>query len=415
MAGSAPGSTPGERMSSRELKAATSLATIYFLRMLGLFMILPVFALYAEHLPDSTPLKVGLALGAYGLTQALLQIPFGLLSDRIGRKPVIIGGLLLFGAGSVLAALAHSLTVIIIGRALQGAGAIAAAVMAMAADLTSERHRTKAMAIIGISIGFAFLCAFLLGPVLNTHIGVPGLFWLAGVMALAAITILLVWVPTPQRESVHDECEPVPAQMGRVLRNTVLLRLDLGIGLLHLVLTACFVVVPLLLRDQAGLAPADHWKLYLPVMLGSVLLMAPAVMIAERRGLLGPFFRASVALLALSLLGMALFHGSVLGLGLLMLAFFTAINFLESCLPSLVSRLAPVHSRGTAMGVYSTSQFFGSFLGGAMGGWLHGAFGSHATLLGSSLLAGLWFLLTLGMPAPGRKSGVETAETASGT
>ncbi|RME34794.1 MAG: MFS transporter [Gammaproteobacteria bacterium] len=398
-------------MSRRELQAATSLASIYFMRMLGLFMILPVFALYAEHLPDSTPLKVGLALGAYGLTQALLQIPFGLLSDRIGRKPVIVGGLLLFGGGSVLAAVANSVTVIIIGRALQGAGAIAAAVMAMAADLTSEQHRTKAMAIIGVSIGFAFLCAFLLGPVLNAHIGVPGLFWLAAGMALAAIAILLLWVPTPTRQVAGEEADA--AHLGQVLRNPVLLRLDLGIALLHLILTACFVVIPLLLRDQAGLAPADHWKLYLPVMLGSVVLMAPAVMIAERRGLLGPFFTASVALLAASLLGMGLFHGGALGLGLLMLAFFTAINFLESCLPSLVSRLAPGHSRGAAMGAYSTAQFLGSFLGGALGGWLHGALGEHATLIGTAVLATSWIFLSLGMPAPARKEG-EPAPTSPG-
>jgi MFS family permease len=276
----------GSGMNRQERRAAVSLAGVYALRMLGLFMILPVFALYAEHLEGVTPALTGLAIGAYGITQALLQIPAGLLSDRIGRKPVIIGGLLLFALGSVVAAAADAIHMVILGRALQGAGAIAAAVMALTADLTREEQRIKAMAMIGMSIGLSFAAAMVLGPVLNEWVGVPGIFWITALLALGGIGIVAFLVPRPTVTRRHREAEAVPAQFGRVLRNAELLRLDFGILVLHTLLTASFVVLPLLLRDVLDLASANHWKLYLPVLAASVLVMIPFIFLAGRAGLL---------------------------------------------------------------------------------------------------------------------------------
>ena len=239
-------------MSATEKRATFSLAGIYALRMLGLFLIMPVFALYAEELAGVTPLLVGLAIGIYGLTQALLQIPFGMLSDRIGRKPVIVGGLVLLAIGSVVAAMSESIAGVIVGRALQGSGAIAAAVMALVADSTRESNRTKAMALIGMSIGMAFMIALVAGPILYKSISVPGMFWMTAALAVAGILVILFVVPTPEHSSVHRDAEVVSGQVGRVLRNLELLRLDVGIFVLHLIMTALFLSYPLLLRDLGG-------------------------------------------------------------------------------------------------------------------------------------------------------------------
>lgn len=387
-------------MSPTEIRAAFSLAGIYSLRMLGLFMILPVFALYAEHLEGFTPALAGLAIGIYGMTQALLQIPFGLLSDRLGRKRVIVAGLLLFALGSVVAALADSMWGVILGRAIQGAGAIAAAVMALTADLTREEHRVKAMAVIGMSIGLSFAVAMVAGPLLNTWIGVPGIFWLTAGLALGGIAVLLWVVPAPGLSRVHRDAQPVPAQFAEVLRDLELLRLDLGILVLHMILTATFVVLPLVLRDELGLAGAEHWKLYLPVMLGSMLAVLPFIFVAERKRRLKPVFLAAIALLGLAELGL---YGLGNGLGLLALwvfLFFLAFNLLEASLPSLVAKIAPPDSKGTAMGFYSSSQFLGAFLGGLLGGWVHARFGLQGVFLFCGLAAGGWLLLALGMKNP---------------
>lgn len=386
-------------MNEIERRGAFSLAGIFSLRMLGLFLILPVFALYAETLEGVTPMLVGLAIGIYGLTQALLQIPFGMLSDRVGRKPVIVGGLLIFALGSVVAASAQDIYGIILGRALQGSGAIAAVVMALAADLSREQRRLRMMAIIGMSIGLAFAVSLVLGPLLNRWIGVPGIFWLTALLALVGVGIALFVVPTPKKLQFHRDAEVEPAQFGKVLRDPELLRLDFGIFALHLMLTALFLVYPLELRDQ-GLASDHHWQVYLPVMLVSVIAMVPFVIIAESKRRMKPVFVGAVAALACAGLGLYEFDTSMTGLVLTLMVFFTAFNLLEATLPSLVAKMAPSERKGTAMGVYSSSQFIGAFMGGVLGGWMHTHFGNHGVFLLCGAVALIWLLLAWGMANP---------------
>jgi predicted MFS family arabinose efflux permease len=386
--------TPGER------RAALSLASIIATRMLGIFMILPVFALYAEGLEGVTPLLVGMAIGVYGLTQALLQIPFGMLSDRYGRKRIITIGLVLFAVGSVVAALADSIWLVILGRAIQGGGAVSAAILALAADLTREEHRTKAMAIIGMSFGVAFAASMVLGPLLNEYIGVSGIFWFTALLALLAIGLLWWRVPTPVSSHVHRDAEVVPASAGSVLRDSQLLRLDAGILILHTILTASFVVLPLVLFGQLGIATRYHGLVYLLVMIAAVVVMVPFIIFAERKRRMKPIFAGAVAVVGLSQLGLALVDLSLAGFIILLWLFFTAFNLLEASLPSLIAKTAPADRKGTAMGVYSSAQFFGIFLGGVLGGWLHGAYGIQAVFAMSALLALFWFVLAATMRAP---------------
>jgi len=387
-------------MSRNEVRSAASMAGIYALRMLGLFMILPVFALYAEDLHGATPALAGLAIGIYGMTQALLQIPFGLVSDRIGRKPVIIFGLLVFAAGSVVAAGADTIYMVLVGRALQGAGAIAAAVMALTADLIREEHRVKAMAMIGMSIGASFALAMVLGPILNTWIGVPGIFWLTAVLAIGGIAVIVLIVPTPTISRVHRDAEAVPGQFGSVLRDAQLLRLDAGIFSLHLILTASFVVLPLALRDNAGLAADRHWQLYLPVLVLSLPMAVPFILQAEKHRRMKQMFVGAILVIALAELGLSLFHASGLSIALLLFVFYSAFNLLEAILPSLIAKVAPPDRKGTAMGVYSSSQFFGAFIGGAAGGWLHGHFGLGSVFLFCGVVALTWLALAASMQSP---------------
>jgi MFS family permease len=358
-----------------------------------------VFALYAEHLKGVTPFLVGLAIGIYGLTQAVLQIPFGMLSDRIGRKPVIAMGLLIFAVGSVVAAMAHTIEGVILGRALQGAGAIAAAVMALTADLTSEEHRTKAMTVIGMSIGFSFVIAMVGGPLLNHWIGVPGIFAMIAVLALLGIALLYLVVPNPQRSVFHRDAEVEPAQFRRVLGNGQLLRLNLGIFTLHLVLTASFVVLPLALVDS-GLIAEHHTWLYLPVMVLGMALAIPFIIIAEKKRRMKHVYIGAVAMLLLAQFGLYWSWHNFWAIALLLQLFFIAFNLLEATLPSLISKIAPAQSKGTAMGVYTSSQFIGAFIGGAAGGWLHGEYGSGAVFLFCAGAIALWWLAALSMREP---------------
>ena len=385
-------------MTAGERRSVASLAAIYALRMIGLFMILPVFVLYADQLTGHTPLLIGIAIGAYGLTQALLQIPFGMLSDRFGRKRIITIGLLLFALGSVVAASADDIYMVIAGRALQGAGAIAAAIMALVADLTREEQRTKAMATIGMSIGMSFALALVLGPMLNTYIGVPGIFWSTAVLALLAIALLHLRVPTPVHSHLHRDAEAVPAMFSSVLKNTQLLRLDFGIMILHLILTANFIAVPLALSKQLDVA--HHWWVYLPVLVFSIAVMIPFIIIAERKKLMRPIFIGAVAVVAIGELLLMVGHQSLAGLVFALWVFFSAFNLLEASLPSLISKMAPAQCKGTAMGVYSSSQFMGAFLGGVLGGWVYGVWGIGGVFVLCAAAATLWVLIAWGMPNP---------------
>jgi MFS family permease len=388
------GLLPGER------RAVFSLASIYALRMMGLFMILPVFALYGQTLEGYTPALIGIAIGIYGLTQAALQIPFGMASDRFGRKPIITLGLIIFATGSVVAALSHSMTGVIIGRALQGAGAIAAAVMALTADLTREEQRVKAMAVIGMSIGMAFAFSLVAGPLLNIVIGVDGIFWLTAVLALVAVAVLHYLVPQPVRTSFHRDAETAPGQIKNVIRDPQLLRIDFGILLLHMMLTATFVALPLVLRDNAGLPSAHHWYVYLPVMVVAMGLMVPFVVIAEKKRRMKAVFSAAVLTLGVAELTFMLFDHSLAGIVAGLFLFFTAFNILEATLPSLVAKVVSPDNKGTAMGVYSSSQFIGAFLGGTLGGTLYGMGGLEAVFGMCVALAVLWFLVAVTMQSP---------------
>ena len=386
-----------------ERRSALSLASIYSFRMLGLFMILPVFALYAHGLKGVTPTMVGLALGIYGLTQAIFQIPFGMLSDRLGRKPIIAFGLLIFIAGSIVAALAtahNNIDGIIIGRALQGGGAVGSAVLALAADLTREEHRLKVMAIIGMTIGVSFSVAMVGGPIINNWLGLSGIFWLTAALGLCGIVVLQFWVPTPKHSRLHRDAQAVPAQFKEVLADTQLLRLDLGIFTMHLVLTALFVALPVALRDVAGLPEDHHWFVYLPVMLLGFICMVPFIIIAEKKRRMKQIFAGAIAVLAVSCLSLYEFHHSLIGIVIALWLFFSAFNLLEASLPSLISKMAPTQSKGTAMGVYSSSQFLGIFVGGWAGGWMFQHHGFNGVFLFSAAMVGIWLLAALTMRSP---------------
>ena len=386
-------------LTSVESRALVALALLYVLRMLGLFMVLPVLTLYSDNYIGATPALIGLALGIYGLSQAAMQIPMGMLSDKIGRKPVIVIGLLLFALGSAIAANANSIEWLIFGRVVQGMGAIAGTVTALLADVTRESQRSKAMAILGISIGMSFGIALIIGPMIASLYGVAGLFWATALFALLSIVVVLLFVPTPTRLSTNPETSSLPAQLGRCLQDSNLRRLDGGVFFLHFLLMAMFIALPQLLVGH-GLPLQEHWEVYLPVMLLSFVVMMPLMMRAERAGKVREMVLLSIAVLGIASLAAALSYHSFLALIFAVGLFFVAFNMLEANLPSLLSKTVFPGGRGTAMGIYSTAQFFGAFLGGSLGGWAAaqaGAVGVFALCAGAAFL---WLVLAWPMVVP---------------
>ncbi|PIX96335.1 MAG: MFS transporter [Hydrogenophilales bacterium CG_4_10_14_3_um_filter_63_21] len=389
-------------MTSTERRAAISLAGIFGLRMLGMFLILPVFALYAKTLPggeDHT--LIGLALGMYGLTQAILMIPFGMASDRFGRKPVIIIGLVIFALGSFFAASATDLWGVLLGRALQGAGAISAAVTALLADLTREEKRTQAMAMIGSTIGLAFAFSLAAGPAFYHWIGVPGMFAMTGALALLATLVVQFITPNPGATAFHSDAEANPARLKDVLRQVELLRLNWGIFALHAAQMAMFIVVPFALVD-GGLDAQHHWQVYLPVLLASLVLLVPVIIYGEKRGELKKVFVTAIALMFVAQVGLAFSMHLFWGVVAALFAYFVAFNILEASLPSLVSKIAPPEAKGTAMGVYNTSQALGMFFGGFAGGWLAQQQGFASVFAFCAGLMAIWLLLAARMVPPPR-------------
>jgi MFS family permease len=375
---------------------------IFAFRMLGLFLVLPVFSLEARKYPGGDdPALVGLAMGIYGLTQGFLQIPFGVASDRFGRKRVMVIGLVIFAAGGVLAALATNMTWLVAGRALQGAGAISAAVTALLADQTRDVVRTKAMAMVGASIGLMFAISLVLSPLLNALLGLSGLFALTTVLAVSGIAVVLWWVPPEPAK----HAEELPAKLGEsllgVLRLPALLRLNFGVFMLHAVQLAMWVALPAMLV-QAGLPKEHHWWVYLPAVLGSFVVMGATLFPMERRGYLRAVFLFSVGLIALVQIGLLAVSSAptITALALLLFVFFWGFNVLEASQPSMASRLAPAGARGSALGVYNSLQSLGFFTGGALGGWLVKAYGPQ-TLFGVCALAMLAMLVVAwSMQAP---------------
>ncbi|PCI61183.1 MAG: MFS transporter [Gammaproteobacteria bacterium] len=383
-------------LNSLEKKAAFSLASVFGLRMLGLFMILPVFAIYGTHLTGYSPIWLGLAIGAYGLTQALFQIPMGLLSDKFGRKPIILFGLLIFMFGSIVAATSTSIYGVIAGRALQGTGAIASAILALAADLTREEQRPKVMATIGMFIGVSFMVAMVLGPIVADLSGLSGLFWFIVILTIFAMFMIQFMVPNSVNKAPKGDNVALPKKLLSLLGNAQLARLNFGVFALHMAMTACFVVLPRLLVE-IGFPLAQHWQLYLPVLLGSFFVMLPFMIIAMKKQIENQMFSAAVLLLTISLFLLWFVGNDIYLIFATMFAFFVAFNYLEATMPAFLARIAPAGLKGTAMGMYSSSQFFGAFLGGVLGGFIESKYPQQDVFLVMALVVAIWFLVALSM------------------
>ncbi|WP_038167735.1 MFS transporter [Thiomonas sp. FB-Cd] len=395
--------TPPTPMTAQERRSSMTLASIYGLRMLGLFLILPVFAIYARTLPGGDDhLLVGLALGIYGLTQAVLQIPFGIASDRFGRKPVMMFGMVIFALGSFMAGASHTLDGIIVGRAVQGAGAISAAISAMIADSTRDENRTKAMAMVGMTIGMSFIVSLVAGPLLYHVIGVPGMFVLTGVLALIAIAVIKWVVPDAPMTARAEELGS-SAPRDSVL-TPALLRLHFSIFVVNFTQVAMFVVVPLALVHRAGIAVQHHWMVYLPVTLGSFIVAVPGIIWAESRGHMRPVFIGAVALMVLTMLGFAFGYTEPVPLIASLFFFFVAFNVMEALIPSLVSRTAPPARKGLALGVYNTAQSLGLFAGGALGGWIAKSWSAEGVFLACAALSLVWLVVALFIQPPPKRA-----------
>lgn len=390
-----------DAMTPTERRAAFSIAGIFSTRMLGLFMIFPVFALFAEQeFENITGTQIGIAIGIYGLTQALLQIPFGMMSDKFGRKPLIMLGMSIFMIGSMICAVADSIEMMIVGRALQGMGAVAAVLMASVSDLVREQYRLRALSLVGMTIGLSFTLSLVAGPLLDAWIGVRGIFWV--IAGLSVLGMALVWFAMPKIENqvFQREAQADMTQFSDVVKHPQLVRLDLGVFVLHAILTAMFVVMPLMLRDDAQLASVDHWHIYLPVMLLSFVLMVPFVIQAESKGRMKQVFVGAIATIALMQLAFMGLEMSFWMLFALLLLFFTAFNLLEATLPSLVVKLSPADKKGTASGVFSTSQFLGAAIGGALGGYLYQHYGIEGVFAMTLVMASIWVAVAMTMEKP---------------
>lgn len=387
-------------MNDSERRAVAALASVYSMRMLGLFMVLPVFALLGPELTGASPALIGMAIGVYGLSQASLQVPFGVLSDKLGRKRLIYIGLVIFALGSVVAGASDHIAGVILGRALQGAGAIASVLMALVSDLTRAEQRTKAMASIGVTIGLSFSLSLILGPLLGQFAGLSGIFYLTAVLALAAIVVVWRLVPNPPAMVTEGEHLPARKMLGQVLKDPRLLRLDFGIFALHLALTALFLQVPLMLSDNLGLPVDDMWWFYLTVMVMSFFAMVPFIVLGEKKQQMKAVLCGAVALLLFASLVLWQWAVTLTAAWFGLFFFFMAFNLLEASLPSLISKESPAGAKGTAMGVYSTSQFFGAFLGGALGGVLAGWAGVDGVFGLMALVLMVWLVLAGTMPAP---------------
>lgn len=387
-------------MNPQELRASAALAGVYALRMLGMFLILPVFALYAQTMDGGLdPRWVGLAFGAYGLTQALLQLPLGMASDRYGRKRVIYLGLLVFAAGSFMAAYADNIYMLALGRAIQGAGAVSAAVTALLADLTRDEVRTRAMAMIGLSIGLTFAVSLVLGPLLAGVMGVDGIFALTGVLTLLSMLTVHYVVPNPRVSKVHADAEATWAGLPLVLKNSQLLRLNFGVFALHCAQMLLFMSLPLAL-EGLGLIRTQHWYIYLPVVVLGLVLMVPAIIVGEKKGKLKHVFVLAIALMVVAQLGLSFSLHSLLAIFLSLMFYFVGFNILEASLPSLISKIAPTHAKGTAMGVFNTTQSLGLFVGASLSGFILQKYGFFGIFSTCTILMVVWLVLAATAPAP---------------
>ncbi|TCK42480.1 putative MFS family arabinose efflux permease [Paraburkholderia sp. BL8N3] len=391
-------SATSSRLSAPELRATVSLAAIFALRMLGLFMIMPVFSIYAKTIPGGDNVfLVGLALGAYGVTQSMLYIFYGWISDKLGRKPVIAFGLIVFAIGSFVAAAGHSMTWIIVGRVIQGMGAVSSAVIAFIADLTTEDNRTKAMAMVGGSIGVSFAVAIVGAPIVFHWVGMSGLFTVIGILSILAVGVVFWVVPDAPRPPVH-----VKAPFAEVLHNVELLRLNFGVLVLHATQTALFLVVPRIL-EAGGLPVASHWKIYLPVMGLAFVMMVPAIIAAEKRGKMKAVMLSAIGLILTGQLLLGVAPHTLWSVAAILFIYFLGFNVLEASQPSLVSKLAPGTRKGAAAGVYNTTQSIGLAMGGVIGGWLLKVDGQSSVFYACSALVLAWLVVAAAMKAPPRK------------